>query len=135
MVSLKTGENQISHLETIFKECKEYSFMWSESKCILFIMKLKQGRRTIDTDEFQLDQRDFDAIRYVQFLVTAEKLSQFKYCFPWMSAAIPTFHELVESLNNILEAAYKLTGKREKSSKKRIAFSKNLFGCNTRSGF
>lgn len=59
---------------------------------------------------------------------TAGELSQYIYCLQWMSYSIPDFATRIAPLRDILEAAYKQSGKRTRRSIDNIPLSKLSWG-------
>lgn len=69
----------------------------------------------------QMDPRNIEAIENMYFQETADEVCQFLHCSRWMSCCIPDFHLKSQSLSEILEDAYKQTGRRSKMDLKIIA--------------
>lgn len=76
--------------------------------------------RIIDGNGYQLHPRDREAIRDMNTQTNVTKLCQFIHCCRWMSSCTTSFHRREQRLNDILEKAYFLVGKRNKSSMKNI---------------
>lgn len=69
----------------------------------------------IGSEGYRLDPRNVLAIEILKFLETANELYQLVYCCKWMSTCIPYIHGKAQPLIEILQAAYKIAGKRKHS--------------------
>ena len=68
----------------------------------------------------KFDLRNAEGLKNLSLPQTGAKLSQFVNCLQWMAISIPRFSERVHLLREIVEKAYKKSGKRTSKSIKNI---------------
>lgn len=118
----------MENLEKFVKTCDKFNLVLSARKCSFYSNSVKWCGRIIDKDGYRLDPRNVDALRNMKFPITADELCQFVHCCRWMATAIPDFNKRCLPLNEALEAAYAITGKRKKSGLKNVSLSKVSWG-------
>ena len=84
--------------------------------------------RIITADGYKMDPRRLDGLKNMSTPKTADELAEFVYCARWMSIAIPEFARRVSPLTDMLEVAYKKSGKRTKSSIKKFQLRELSWG-------
>lgn len=124
----KTEDDLLDSLEKFVEVCDKYNLKLSARKCVFYSKSVRWCGRIIEKDGYTLDPRNIEALRNMHFPVTADELCQFIHCCRWMAAAIPDFNKRCQPLNEALEKAYALTGKRKKSALKSISLSKVSWG-------
>lgn len=122
----ETEEELINHLETYFNKCKEYNLMLSAKKCLFFANKITWCARIIDEECYQMYRQNCEAIRCMEFSITADELTQLVHCCRCMFACTPTIHKRLELQNKILEAVYKLARKWKRASKRKSRCGRSL---------
>lgn len=76
--------------------------------------------RIIDSEGYQLDLGNMEAIKTMTEPINIAELCQFILYFWWMRADITDMHTKNKPLNEILEKAFKITGERKKSALKKV---------------
>lgn len=109
----KTEVDLLKSLDKFMKICRKHNLILSAKKCVFFKEETRWYGRIIDSEGYRMDPQNIEAIRNRSFQITADELCQFIHCCRWMSTCIPDFHRKSEPLMSILEAAYKLAGKRK----------------------
>lgn len=115
----ETEEELLSVLNRFFEICAEKNLQLSVKKSVLFTKEMNWCGRIITADGYKMDPRRLEGLKNISEPVTADELAEFVYCTRWMSNAIPSFSERVAPSVNIMEAAFKKSGKRTKRSIKK----------------
>ena len=72
--------------------------------------------RIIEKDGYVMEPARLEALQAMQVPEYADELSTFIYCCRWMQISLPGFVKHVHVLNEVLEKAYRKTGKRTKKA-------------------
>ena len=94
----------------------------------IFSSQIKSCGRIISAKGYTMDPTNFKALRNMSEPKTADELCQFVHCCRWMSVVIPNFVQRVAPLVELLEAAYKKSGRRTKMAIKSIKLSSLSWG-------
>lgn len=124
----KTEAQLLTTLQVFFETCRDKNLKVSALKSDLFTTSVHWCGRVIDQDGVTFDPRNLSGIQQVVMPETAGELSQFIYCLQWMSYSIPDFANRIKPLREVLEAAYKRSGKRTRKSINKIALSSLSWG-------
>lgn len=128
IIHSKSENELLQHLCEFFETCAKHNLFLSAKKCEFYTKKVRWCGRIIDSKGYQLDPRNMEAIKTLNAPVNAAELCQFIHCCRWMSTSIPDMHRKMQPLNDMLEKAYKLTGKRRKSTLKNVTLDKLSWG-------
>lgn len=96
----------LAHAECTTSHCRQRN--------IGFIAKRAKwcgSGRLIDADGYQLDPLNCEAIQNMEFVKTADELSQCLHCCRWMSSYTPSILQKMEPVRIILDKGYKPEGK------------------------
>lgn len=127
-IHCKTEDMLLENLEKFFRICTRHNLRVSAKKTVLYTKRVKWCGRIIDSEGYQLDPRNMEAIQKMEAPINASELCQFVHCCRWMCNSIPNFHQKIQPLNEILEAAYKQAGRRKKSALKNIMLRQLSWG-------
>ncbi len=131
----KTEDEILNFLEKFFSICRDRGLFLSALKCNFFAKFFKWCGRIISGDGYSMDPSRLAGLKDMDSPRTADELAQFIYCCRWMSVCIPNFVHIVAPLHEILEEAYKKSGRRTKRSIKSIALSSLSWGAIHESSF
>ena len=124
----KTENHLLQLLERFFAICKEKRLFLSAKKCEFFSSQIKWCGRIFSAKGYTMDPTNSESLRNMSEPKTADELCQFVHCCRWMSVVIPNFVQRVAPLVELLEAAYKKSGRRTKRSIKSIKLSSLSWG-------
>lgn len=124
----KTEEGILETTEEFFSICKEHNLFLSARKCKFFQKSLKWFGRVISKDGYTLEQYRLSGLQDIKEPETGAALAQFIYCTRWMSNCLPNFSRVSQPLIDILEEAFKKSGKRTKRSIKNIKLATSSWG-------
>lgn len=124
----KCEDQLISLLSQFFGICKRFNLFLSAKKCCFFAETIKWCGREIDAQGYRLDPTRSEALRKMHLPTKAGELCEFIHCLRWMSISIPSFSKRVSLLNEVLEEAYKVAGRRTKRAIKNIPLFKLSWG-------
>lgn len=116
IVHTKTEDDLTGHLDLFCATCAKYKLYLSAKKCEFYARRVKWCGRIIDSEGYQLDPRNIQAIRSMDAGTSAAELCQFIHCCRWMSTSIPDVHKKIQPLAEIIEKAYHIAGKPQKSA-------------------
>lgn len=124
----KTEVELLSRLCRFFEICQKYNLFLSAKKSNFFAREIKWCGRIISKDGYKIDPSNAAALRNMQKPTTADELCEFIHCCRWMALAIPDFCTRVAPLTKVLEEAYRKSGRRTKSSIKKISIRQLSWG-------
>lgn len=96
--------------------CRQHGLFLSAKKCVFFTKAVRWCGRVISKDGIKMDPSRVSALQELDLPQTAGELCQFINCLRWMSNSIPQFAERSAPLVEVLEEAYKKSGRRTKRS-------------------
>jgi len=124
----KNEDDLIALFARFFEICKSKRLYLSAVKSVFFATSIKWCGRIISGDGYKFDPTRISALREMEEPKTAAELGEFIYCCRWMSNSISYFAARISSLTDLLEEAYRRSGKRTKRSIKNIALSNLSWG-------
>lgn len=128
VVHCRDERSLLSLLERFLLICRSHRLYLSARKCVFFTETVRWCGRLISKDGIKMDPTRVLALRDLDTPRTAGELSQFVHCLRWMSNSIPQFSERSAILNDVLEKAYKRTGRRTKRSVPNISLDTLSWG-------
>ena len=123
-----TEDKLLDIMQKFFDICRSRHLKVSAVKSELFSTSVKWCGRIIDESGVKFDPRNLSGIREMTYPETAGELSQYVHCLQWMSHSIPDFANRTAPLRELIEAAYKHSGKRTTRSIKNIPLSSLSWG-------
>ena len=102
-------------MEQVFKICLERGLKLHPSKCELVTNKVQFCGRIIDAKGIRFNPRQYEALTSMAAPTTVGALMELVHGANWMRTAIPTFNNLIQPLQDLLEGMYKKFGTRKKS--------------------
>lgn len=121
LIHASDEEALLTVLEKFLYICKEGRLKVSARKSQLFNTSVRWCGRIIDGEGVTFDPSRISGVTDIHKPLTAGELCEFVYCLQWMSQSIPNFSERVASLRDVLEEAFKKTGKRTQRSIRNIS--------------
>lgn len=103
-------------LQRFMEICASRNLVVSITKSRFFASQVKWCGRIINSENVRLDPSSISGLRNAHEPITAAELCQYLHAATWMANAIPRFAERAQPLRDILENAYKRSGKRTKKS-------------------
>lgn len=116
-----TEDGLLHVLERFLQICGDVNLVVSLPKSTFFAEEIKWCGRLIDSVGVTMDPANYEGIKDSSEPINAAELCQYVHCVAWMSSAIPRYAERAAPLLNMLELAYKKTGKRTKKSITKIS--------------
>ena len=112
-------EELLQVLQRFFEICEPKNSRLSVIKSVPFSLEIGRCGRIISKDGYKMDPRRLQGLKNISEPTTADELAEFVYCARWMSNSIPSLAERSAPLVDILEQAFKKSGKRTKQSIKK----------------
>jgi len=124
-----TSEDELlDSLLRFFTICSDYNLYLSAKKCEFFQRTVRWCGRLISPEGVQLDPSRLSGLKHISLPQTAGELCEYVHCLRWMSRSIPDFVRVSAPLQEILERAYALKGKRTRRSIQRIPLKSLSWG-------
>lgn len=124
----KEEEDLLNVLERFLSICAQKNLFLSARKSILFTKEMTWCGRVITPDGYKMEPRRLEGLKDMAFPNTADELAEFVYCTRWMSVCIPDFARRIAPLVELLDKAYKKSGRRTKKSIKNIKLRELSWG-------
>ena len=115
-------------LERVFEICDENNLYLAAKKCRFFLKEITWCGRIISKSGYRVDPHRTEALVKMGPPKTADELCEFVHCLRWMSGVIPDFVNRIKPLNDMLESAFKISGKRTKRSLKKVTIAQLSWG-------
>ena len=130
LIHCKDEHHLLRVLRIFFRICRERRLQVSAlaHKTKLFKHKVRWCGRIISKVGVQFDPDRVSGLKDAHPPTTAAELCQYVHCLQWMSQAIPDISQRVASFRNVLEEAYKKSGKRTRRSIKNIKLADLSWG-------
>ena len=131
----KEEKRLLELLARFFEICAEKRLFLSAKKCQFFTKSVKWCGRVISAKGYTMSPANSAALQDMNEPRTADELCQFIHCCRWMATVIPNFVQEVAPLVELLEAAYKKSGRRTKRSIKNIELASLSWGARHATAF
>lgn len=119
----KNEEELLDLIKRFLEICKEKRLLVSIRKSNFFTKQVKWCGRVIDKDGYSMKPANIESFRDIVKPLMADELCQFVHCCRWMSKSIPDFSRRIGPLNDLLEKAYTMKGKRKKRAIKGLSLA------------